>query len=330
MRPAFIALFFFCVSACYGQSFNFQQVKLPAEISYYDNQFSGLYIHDAKLYLMSESRLQDNREAVLYSIRLNDLEHNRADSNFILPYTKIPVRGLDILREKMRLQQQEYEGLEAIVINGNDIYLSVETNTPSPYCYLLKGRLENDIAVMDTGMLRPVRKPTKPNGEHIYNAGFEAMALYKDMLYCYFEYNYFDGANYAYRFDAGLNPVDSIKLTPALPFRITDITRRRKNHFTAINYFYKGGGDDEVYRLPPGDANNTLIKKDSIYQNYIRLIDVKIGRKKTSWKTLAALPVSLMSYNWEGIAVYKNGYYIINDKYTPAKPYSSVLLYIER
>ena len=35
-----------------------------------------------------------------------------------------------------------------------------------------------------------------------------------------------------------------IKIDP-LPFRLTDITKTRGNDFTAINYFYKGEGEDE-------------------------------------------------------------------------------------
>jgi hypothetical protein len=39
--------------------------------------------------------------------------------------------------------------------------------------------------------------------------------------------------------------------------------------------------------------------------------------------------VEYMSYNWEAIAAYKDGYFIMNDKYTAARPYSSVLLYVK-
>ena len=36
-----------------------------------------------------------------------------------------------------------------------------------------------------------------------------------------------------------------------------------------------------------------------------------------------------MGYNWEGIAAYKAGYFIINDKYTPSRPYRTTLLYLQ-
>ncbi|RZK97883.1 MAG: hypothetical protein EOO62_27325, partial [Hymenobacter sp.] len=45
-------------------------LHIPKELSYYDNQFSGLAISADKLFLLSESRLQDNAEAKLYTVRL--------------------------------------------------------------------------------------------------------------------------------------------------------------------------------------------------------------------------------------------------------------------
>ena len=74
-----------------------------------------------------------------------------------------------------------------------------------------------------------------------------------------------------------------IKIDP-LPFRLTDITKTRGNNFTAINYFYKGEGEDEIYRLPNGDdKNNKLIKDTSGYKNYFRLIKIKYQNLSFSW-----------------------------------------------
>ncbi len=49
-----------------------------------------------------------------------------------------------------------------------------------------------------------------------------------------------------------------------------------------------------------------------------------------TWKTLWEFPAAYNSYNWEGIVTYKKGYFIINDKYTAARPYYSTLLYLEK
>lgn len=114
-----------------------------------------------------------------------------------------------------------------------------------------------------------------------------------------------------------------------LPFRITDITGTGKNKFTAINYFYEGGGNDEVYRLPLNDMQSNLLIKDSKgYHSYCRLVTINYKHGSFRWEPLWDLPIEYRSYNWEGIAAFQNGYFIINDKYTKSKPYSSVLLYL--
>jgi hypothetical protein len=114
-----------------------------------------------------------------------------------------------------------------------------------------------------------------------------------------------------------------------MPFRITDITATDNNHFTALNFFFKGEGEDSVYRVPLTDTiNHALITKNNVYQNYCRLINIKFNNGHFKWSPLWEFPTANTGFNWEGIAAWKKGYFIINDKYTPARPYASVLLYI--
>lgn len=324
----FVAISLTNYSYAQDKRFSVHKIGLPPELSYYDNQFSGLQIANEKLYLLSESRLEDNQEAKIYTLKLADIEKQLADTTYILPYEKIIIVGLDKLADRMKSEGQAYEGLESFIIDGETVYLSVETNTPSPYCYLLKGKWQdNKIQMLPT--LIKVLKPRKPDGSSIYNAGFEAIVLIKKNIYAFYEYNYFE-TNYAYCYRSSLNPnsKDSLPLDK-LPFRITDITPVGNNHFTAINFFYKGAGGDTVYRVPPTDTfNDTLIEAQGAYHDYVRLIDIEFSHNHFSWKPLWTFPKSYTGYNWEGIAAYKNGYFIINDKYTPARPYASVLLYL--
>ncbi|MGC4034324.1 MAG: hypothetical protein QM764_00080 [Chitinophagaceae bacterium] len=317
--------------AIFGQrkQLSVQPISLPPELSYYDNQFSGLQIANNQLYLMSESRLEDKQEAKLYSIALTDINRKLKDTAYALPYKKLLIYGLDSLRTKMDEQQQFYEGLEAFIINGETIYFSVETNTPSEYCYLLIGKLKNDAVYLEPKML-PVRKPRMADGSAVYNAGFEAITLINKRVYAFYEYNYFT-KNYAYSYNESLdeNSKDSA-LIDKLPFRITDITHSDNNHFTAINFFYKGEGKDTVYRVPHEDKiNDALIEKQAIYNDYCRLIDISFSNNHFSWRPLLTIPPKYTGYNWEGIAAWKDGYFIMNDKYTLARPYASVLLYLQ-
>ena len=334
MRCFALFLLGFSAFSAFSQNPNFTilDLSLPAEISYFDNQFSGLYIGEDKLFLMSESRLQDKAEAKLYAFSLADLDHKIKDSSFILPYKKYQIYNLDLLREKMKLKGDEYEGLEAIVINGNDVYLTVETVTSSPNCYLLKGHLNYTNVVMDPDLLMPLPKPVTRNGAHIYNAGYEAIGMFGGNLYTFFEYNSFPEDNYVKMISPGSlekgGEYHSI-FADKIPFRVTDITRTGANEFTGINYFYKGGGKDEIYRVPKNQSSADRLIRDSTgaYRSYCRLISITFTGMQFSWKTLWEFPDEYFSYNWEGIAAYNKGYFIINDKYTPAKPYVSKLLY---
>ena len=331
MKVLFVVTMLLSLSmAAQKVDFEVRNIPLPPEVAYYDNQFSGLYIKDKNLFLMSESRLQDSAEAKLYSIKLTDIERQLADSNYVLPFTKWPIYNLNILRGKMKDNGDDYEGLEAMVIDKDNIYFSVETATPSNNCYLLRGIINDTSVLLDTDNFVPLKKPTTSDGKHIYNAGFEAIARSKRYLLTFFEYNYFTERNVVN--NVAMKPF-SLRKTKSnsiekLPFRITDITATGKHTFTAINYFYNGGGEDEIYRIPATDTVNlNLIYDNGNYKSYARLVSIKKKNNDYVWEPLWEFPKPFWSYNWEGIAAYKQGYFLINDKYTPARPYKSVLLY---
>ena len=330
--------FLFCIltltAVSQKKDFIIYNISLPPEISYYDNQFSGLYINKGNLFLMSESRLQDSAEAKLYAISLKDVDHKLVDSAYKLPYRKYHIYNLEVLRNKMDMKGDEYEGLEAMVIEGDKIYFSVETTTPSDNCYLLKGHINDTAVILNTAFLLPMQKPLLPNGSHVYNAGFEALAKLKKKIHlAFFEYNYFGGVNNILSItpEYFINDLQQQILSiDKLPFRITDITRTGRNKYTAVNFFYKGGGADTIYRVPKSDSlNDQLIRDSSGYHSYCRLIKLKRSGTAFTWKPLWEFPEPYTNHNWEGIAAYKKGYFVINDKYTVARPYSSVLLYVK-
>src|SRR4051812_43097998 len=97
MKFLIIILALFSSSFSFGQKkgFTVHPVSLPPELSWYDNQFSGLYIHEGKLFLMSESRLQDKAEPKLYAINTSDLDHKLKDTSFTLPYKKYHIYNLE-------------------------------------------------------------------------------------------------------------------------------------------------------------------------------------------------------------------------------------------
>lgn len=336
MKMNYLLSLFLCLitAAATAQQPQFivHNLSLPGEIAFHNNQLSGLYVHNEQLFLLGESRLQENAEGKIYSISLADIDKKLADSSYQLPWRKYHIYNLDSLKDKINAAGQIYEGLEAIIIDQNDIYLSVETVTESLNCYLLKGVLTDTSIALNSQFLVPIPKFTTANGKPVYNAGFESIAKMNGFIFAFYEFNYFSGANNVYVLDQfsfkGNNCLHTFPITK-LPFRLTDITNTGENHFTAINYFYKGEGEDTVYRTPAADTvSSRLITGDSGYKNYCRLIDLELKEDAFTWKTLWEFPPLYSDYNWEGIAAYKDGYFIMNDKYSP-KPNRSTLLYLE-
>ena len=333
----YLAALLFCLGLlpAWAQAPHFavHRLYLPPEVAFYDNQFSGLALSAGQLLIMSESRLQDRAEAKLYAVALADLDHQLADSTYTLPFRKLPLLGLPALRGRINRAGQVYEGLEALLVDQQTIYFSVETATPSTNCYLLKGTLTSAAVVLDTTFLVTLPKPLAADGSHIYNAGFEALASEGPHLFAFFEYNSFSSANYVYQLPKPLSAKGSAPQPlpfAQLPFRLTDVTAAGKHRFVGLNYFFRGEGGDEVYRTPATDTVNARLISDAVgYKSYCRLVALDLTDNKFSWQPLWEFPDDYRSYNWEGIAAYKNGYFIINDKYTSHRPYQSTLLYLQ-
>jgi hypothetical protein len=303
-------------------------IPLPRELADPEKQFSGLFIASGQLWLLPECRLQENHEAVLFTIPLSSLDELTDNKNTSISFRKIPMAGLAYLKNKMEIQGQKYEGLEAMVIHENKIFLSVETNTPSPFEFLFKGNIYEDSVVLDTSSIFVFRKPMK-NGERVYNASIEAMSFYKNKLYAFFEYNTFPKGNYAYIIDTTFSvSMDSIEIDP-VPFRVTDMSFTGPDHAAAINYFYKGGGRDGEFRPSKDEPWYSQVTDSSGFFSYNRLLDLHFSQNRISWSVIGEMPRQYWQYNWEGIAAYKNGYFLINDKYTTEKPYQSVLLFVK-
>ncbi|OON65866.1 hypothetical protein B0919_22825 [Hymenobacter sp. CRA2] len=319
------------LAAAQKSAYSVQPLTLPQELADKNNQFSGLYRHGNQLLLLSESRLQERAEAKVYAVDLASVDAQLRDKSVALRYRKYAIRGLEPLRARMDSACQHYEGLEAITLVDNTVYLTVETTTPSAYGYLLRGALDEGggSITLEPKYLVPVPKPALTNGAHISNAGFEALTSYNRDVLLLFEYNYFAHDNYAYRLPAGAATHDVPHFVPVarLPFRLTDLVYEGNNRFVGINYFYKGD-DDSEYRTPAEDANTKLIQAGTGYKNYSRLIRLEYKKDRLTWKPLFELPAEYQSYNLEGIAAYNGGYFLINDKYGPSN--QSTLLYLQK
>lgn len=348
-----LAIFLSChISA--QEHFKVSKIKLPADISYYDNQFSSLYIAKDNLFLMSECRIEDKSPAFIAYADLHQVNKAIKDSNYTPFFHRIALRGLDTISDILKNRNQVYEGLEAMAIDKNSYYFSIETNTPSDSCYIVKGDLVDSAIHLNTTHFLTIAKPKDENGKAIYNTGFESMEIKGNKLFAFFEYNYFKDGNDVVTADLSLDN-QSLKRIPIakIPFRITDVSWDKKgNCYWGINYFYQGDGGDTIYRVPENDPNYRLMypyvpprkpctmsdKKWTDMKNYnskkirsyCRIIKFMETNGQFTYTPFDDLPEKYWAYNWEGLARYKNGFFLMNDKYTPQRPYSSELLFLSR
>lgn len=332
----YFALLFviFFASKSFGQTdeWSIQSIPMTGELKSGDNQFSGLYKKCGKLWLMAESRIQEGLEAKVYTIRLKEIKAFLKDSTRIPSFQKHEIIGLDKLVQKMKAQNEVFEGLEAIAIKGKQVFFSVETTTPSLYAYIIKGRYKRGKIWLNENGILPVVKPVATNGDAIYNASFESIAVVKNRLRIFFEYNYFQGDNYTYSYNLKLDAAskDSAKIN-LMPYRISDVYYLGNGEYAGINTFYKGGGKDTINRPRANDTlANSLVLNNAGYHNFTRLVKINDNGSDFHWEPLYTLPTNWADgFNWEGMAPYKGGYLIVNDKYTPTKPYYSILLYLK-
>ena len=328
------------------------KINLSDTLAHPENQFSGLTYRNHKLYLLCESRIQENHIARIYSINKKELKKAIADSTYQPAHKTILIKNLEKVKAQIDAGGNLFEGLEAIDVKGKNVWLTIETISPSLKGYVISGKLKkNELIINDIDILA-LDIPLK-NGEVLDNSGYESIAYKNGKLLAAFEYNYFDTVNRFYSLNKNLSDTSIDYLATAkVPFRITDWQFTGKDKLVALNVFYKGKADS-YFRVPSTDSLNYkyTVNDKGEPESFARIIqiyktswtsytstgilhDIKRSNKKKNdyynWKTIGLLPSDYgKGYNWEGVTAFKKGYFITNDKFTPTRERKSYLLYIE-
>ena len=133
-----------------------------------------------------------------------------------------------------------FEGYEAIMFNGDRVYLTVELSTGGGMAgYLISGEIESDLSrvVLDIGGRQPI-----PLQQQIDNLADETILAAGDRLITIFEAN---GAAdnpspSVHVFDADLRRVGELPF-PTIEYRVTDATRLdSENNFWVVNTYTLG------------------------------------------------------------------------------------------
>lgn len=328
-----IRIYLICLALCCAHFSIAQQsigrkiaIALPDTLKTGSREISGLAIAGNRLYLLCENRRDRFRvyTSGIYSISLTELEESIEASGRLSPAcTWHPLEGIDWVMQRVG----DYQGLESLVIQGNRFYATVETEVTADSCYLVSGTLTTKGFKIDTSKLTALPKPKLENGSQVFNAGFEALLHRKGKLYALFEYNQFE-RNHALMVRPSTGRLRKIQLSRKLPFRTTDITFWKNNNFIGINYFFPLK-EEFIYTENLSDAEENLIRsKDGTLRSFARLTLLKISKNRLQVVRYIDLPEELWTSNWEGIARFKNGVFLVNDKFVKEGGRETQLIYL--
>jgi hypothetical protein len=293
-------------------------------------EFSGLVIREDQLLLLPQhADTGKNTYKFIYALNVDEAHKAAlAQAKRAIPVKeKYRIIGLEDLLINQSIRG--YEGFEAMVIVNNDYYFLIETiceDSPpvcGPACYLIKGTQRDDIILLDSKVV-PLQRPAR-----VKNAGFEA--LYYDpvsqRLLIYFEYNGLEKPPMGYGVNLSLSKVDTLQMAPVL-FRITDITTDNSGDVYALNFYW--GGEYRNY-IEKSEANtaaarqmknvNIPLREDTLF-TFMRILKLQDG----DWN-IAYLATDVKQ-NWEGIAWYKEGFFIVSDDNGGANGLKTALWYI--
>ncbi|MFM1920839.1 MAG: hypothetical protein RLZZ303_2473 [Candidatus Hydrogenedentota bacterium] len=238
------------------------------------------------------------------------LAENPSDGLYLLPRDEIvarvdetspaPLRPLQVpfTNPEALLGLPHFDGLEAIVVDGDTVYLLIETrNRCAMEAVLMRGAFTADGGQVEVDAASSVRLDL---AHQVCNLSAETMLLHHGHVHVIEEAN---GAALvkspvARRFDTGLKPLDAIRF-PALDYRVTDATSPDAGgRFWVINYLWP---PERRLLMPQDGAADPAAPVEQLLE--LEVSDEGIRRTESPAVDLrAGLPDDSDAYNWEGLA----------------------------
>lgn len=288
-------------------------IPLNGRISAANAEISGLAWYGDTLVLLPQypGRFNDN----LYVLSKTDILaflDGQSDAPLTPQTVPITTAGLEDI--------DDFEGFEAIVFNGDTVYVTIESSPGSGMMgYLVAGAISPDLSQIALDI--PNRVELEPQAD-LSNYSDEALLLAGDTLVTLYEAN---GQNVnespvARRFNTMLGPQRPISF-PSIEYRITDATTIDKNgRFWAINYLFPGSLD----KLDP--AADALVTAHGAGATHAgssvveRLVEFQYTDSGITFSDTPPLQLELSDVkdgrNWEGLVrLDDRGFLLATDKF---------------
>ena len=211
-----------------------------------------------------------------------------------------------------------YEGYEAIVIDSDTVYLTVEAGPSSGMTgHLVKGIIAQDLSELrvDTDQVANISSATD-----LPNKSDEAMLLMDERLLTIYEANgkSVNSSPVATLFDVELELVGTMPIT-SIEYRITDVTAVDEHgRFWAINYYFPGEPELSTEHDPLAETYGqgaTHAVRDGVE----RLIEFQMEDDAITLVDQPPLQLELLAddlRNWEGITRLEDrGFLLVTDKF---------------
>ena len=298
------------------------EIKLAEPFNSPDKEYSGLAVFQNKLVLLPQYFFGLDKDTVgyLYTIDFSRITQylNGSDTTPIRP------DSIRAIGNGLQRFNRSGSGYEAIVFEGNNVFLAIEDIGVPTKTYIVKGTYdENDNSIFfDDATLTEL-----PQQTNVRNYGYETLVKYGENIISINELNGVNNVSQpkAFEYDENLSMIKSFGL-PHIEYRITDATYVENNEFWAINYFW------------PGDSDLTRPGEDKIAEKYgigehqstekgiERILKFKIVGDSliVASAPIYIYPDEAQSSNWEGIAKFGNGFILVTDTYPRTR-----LVYVE-
>jgi hypothetical protein len=297
-------------------------LELTGPITDPNAELSGLGWHGEILILLPQYPDRfDEGDGALFALSKTDILH-ALDSS---PQTPLEPALVSLTAPGLKETIPNFQGYEAIVFNGNQVFLTIEAGEGTDMQgYLVSGTISEDSSQITLDTSKVVEIPVGfPSDNHTD----EAILIIENSVLTFFEIN---GADYnptpaAHVFDFDLNPQGTIAF-PNLEYRLTDAAADGEN-FWVINYFFPGDTDIAPSIDPLAETfgeGPTHAQQDQVE----RLVQMTYSPNGITFANSAPIQLTLdgnVARNLEGLVLLDtNGFLLVTDKFP-----STMLMFVE-
>lgn len=285
-------------------------LPLPAPLDTPEAELSGLAWWHDQLVLLPQEPVQVG--GTLFAVSRDDVEAALDTSDAApLPIRAIPFSGPS-------LDPEIFDGFEAIVFDGDDVWLAAELHgdrASGPVGRLFRGRVEGELEGI---VIEPDGVTLAPQTT-LGNTAYEALVRQGDRLVAIYETNgEVNPAPRAPSFGRDLTPEGELSIAP-VEYRITDATDMdRRGRFWVSNYHWPGapwspGTCQLTERYGEGESHARC-------RTVERIVELRIGPNGVEPTDRAPILLELLDAehprNWEGLVrLGDRGFLLVTDEH---------------